>query len=343
MANPPTDETRSFAQQYQLSRQLTWEAGGECWQGKKGDQAVWVYYLPLISPDDHKHWHQWLHKIHKLKDVVPGLPLQAHVEKSQAALAYIRPDRNNLREGGRRLDEWQLAILLLNLSVMLEKIPPSFLPAYLQSEDIFPRKEGGYQWTRVGLRSLQAGLSTFQGTLSEAYLAPEIVAGDAPSSASSVFSLGVCLYELAGGGLAFGVEGGRRAARVQTKLPPIPNLSPRFNQLLQLMLASKPDRRPSAKTLHRLASTFMREKQWKSVGGLSFARDVSGLPLSQEKKSSSKPKPTAEPSPVPKAVSPIKPKEGPQDDKPEPEKRSPKERTQKTNKLWPIMLTALLG
>lgn len=354
MTNPPTDETRSFALQYQLSRQLGGEDAGELWQGEKNGQAIWGYYLPLVSPADEKHWQHWLGQLKTLNLDAPtlSLPLSHELENGKVTLAYPMPAEKSLRESSAKLDEWQLAVLLLNISAILEKIPLSSLPYYLQTDDLFPRKEGGYQWARFGLRTLQAGLSSFQGTIKEAYLAPEIVAGTAPTSASSVFSLGVCLYELAGGGLAFGNEGGRRAARVQTNLPTLPQLSARFNQVLQLMLASKPDRRPNAETLHRLAKTFMREKHWKSVGGFAFARDVSGIPLSKEKKAFSDPKTSpAKSNPRPKAAppKPIKPAQN-KKEKARPIKkteiagRSPKEAIKQKNRLRPLLiLVPVLG
>ncbi|MEL7339196.1 MAG: hypothetical protein AAGM67_01830, partial [Bacteroidota bacterium] len=197
---------------------------------------------------------------------------------------------------------------------------------------------------------LEGGLSSFQETIKEAYLAPEIVAKEGASPASAIFALGICLYELAGGGLAYGLEGGRRAAKVQANLPPIPNLSARFNQLLQLMLARKSDRRPKADTLQRLASTFLREKQWKSVGGLSFAPDVSGIPLNQEQKqplpetpaltAPMKPEPSLPPSPpAPKPTPKDEPMRSPKESLSTPPRSS---NSNERRKQIPILMLSLL-
>ena len=106
----------------------------------------------------------------------------------------------------------------------------------------------------------------------EAYKSPEYFMEDyEPTEASEVFSLGVTLYEMASGKLPFGERGGRTLAVGEVFPDQIEDLSTRFNQVLRLCLAKRPEQRPDLKMLIRLAERFMERGEWQSIAGFSFA------------------------------------------------------------------------
>ena len=106
----------------------------------------------------------------------------------------------------------------------------------------------------------------------DAYKAPEYFAENAvPTPASEIFSLGVTLYEMASGKLPFGERGGKSLAFGEVFPDEIEDLSERFNQVLRLCLAKKPDQRLDLRMLKSLAERYVERGEWQSVSGFSFA------------------------------------------------------------------------
>ncbi|MEM6344298.1 MAG: hypothetical protein AAF927_10485 [Bacteroidota bacterium] len=300
----PLDHPRLFAKKYKLSRQLPFKDKVELWQGEFEAKPFWVYYFPLYSEAAIQAWIRWQEKWERLKSARIArslvIPHEVQREANQGVIVFPAPKGPFLAIEERGYTELELALLLLDMSQAL--ISLNSLPRYLtvSNSQIYRRSEDGFAFYGWGLEVLYDDLFSPQKFASAAYKAPEqfLDEGSAGTEAS-IFALGVSLYQLAAAKLPFGSQGGQNLAQRQLSLPELPQYSARFNHILQLMLAKKADRRPSADTLYRLASTFIKEQTWKSVGGLSFNPNLSGSPLAD-----AGPKDATERSPQEKAPQP---------------------------------------
>lgn len=332
----PIDHPRLFANKYKLSRQLPYEGQGDLWLGEKNGQAFWIYYIPLTSTEAIQSWEKWRLSWENLKGGMTSkvlyFPVECQKEENFAVIVFPAPNGENIGKEQKTLPELDLALLMLDMSQALIDAKDSQSQMNISPAFMYRRQEGGFAIFGWGIGQLDKALSGTQSLEAPAYLAPEkFDTTQKVGPEASVFSLGVSLFELAAGTLPFGMKGGARLAQVNAPLPELAQYSERFNHILQLMLARKADRRPSADTLFRLANTFIKEQQWKSVGGLSFAPSLSGTPLSTQADTRKEP---------PKAKKPV-PEEA--------VKRSPKEKTEpkpeKKRSLWLalIPLIAIIG
>ncbi|MEL7533178.1 MAG: hypothetical protein AAFN10_17810 [Bacteroidota bacterium] len=280
----PIDHPRLFAKKYQLSRQVPIKDGIELWEGVYDGQTYWVYYFPLESQAALDRWTQWQIDWDILNGMqLPNsliIPLEGQKEINNGVLAYPAPKGQSILSEAKEFSELELALLLLDMSQALIALNAQNIYTTLSPSMIYRRSEGGFALHGWGIESLyEATLAPHQWADS-AYKAPESFDKKAELGAeASVFALGVSLYQLASGKLAFGEKGGASLSPLSQGLPQLPKYSARFNHILGLMMAYKADRRPSADTLFRLANTFIKEQTWKSVGGLSFGPNLSGTPL----------------------------------------------------------------
>ncbi|MFK7920570.1 MAG: hypothetical protein AB8H47_01375 [Bacteroidia bacterium] len=337
----PVDHPRLFANKYKLSRQLSYDGQGDLWLAEKDGLAYWIYYIPLTTVQAIQLWEKWELKLEDLKAKMITkaliLPTESQKEEDLAVVVFPAPNGESIGKEQKTLSELDLALLMLDMSQSLIDAEDGQSQMTISPAYMYRRQEGGFSIFGWGLRALNQTLSGEQSVEAPAYLAPECFdpAQDVGSEAS-IFSLGVSLFELAAAKLPFGIKGGARLAQVNVPLPELPQYSERFNHILQLMLARKADRRPSADTVFRLASTFIKEQQWKSVGGLSFAPSLSGTPLSTQVDA---PKQLPK---VEKLVQKEKVKRSPKEEtKTEPKSEKPK--SEKKNKLWLAFIPVLAG
>ena len=103
----------------------------------------------------------------------------------------------------------------------------------------------GPRLTDFGIASIEEGTSelTLPGTVlaTPSYAAPEVLAGDAPTPASDVFSLAALIYGLISGSPPYG--------GVDRSEPPPPLADAAVDRVLRPALAAEPARRPSAREL----------------------------------------------------------------------------------------------
>lgn len=95
------------------------------------------------------------------------------------------------------------------------------------------------------------------------YFAPEQAAGEAPSPASDVYSLGVVFYEMLTGSLPFQAPTAAELARLHMEAPPtppseyVPDMPPTIEQIILKVLSKEPSARyRTADQLGRVLMTF---------------------------------------------------------------------------------------
>ncbi len=325
----PIDHPRLFAKKYKLSRPIPSNNGIELWYGESAGQAHWVYYFPLETPEAHKAWANWQTKWQQIRAAQGpkslAIALEGQIELDKGVLAFQAPLGQAIDKEEKTFSELELALLLLDMSQALVALSEQNASMTIVPSMIYRRPEGGFLLHAWGLEEVYDLAMAPQKWVEDAYKAPELFDQSSVSGLqSSIFSLGVSLYQLASGKLAYGPKGGENLSPHSQGLAPLAQYSDRFNHILGLMMAYKADRRPSADTLFRLASTFIKEQHWKSVGGLSFGPNLSGTPLTKE----STPKPN---------------KRSPQEQKEKPKAPKVEETTSKSRiNLW-VGIIAILG
>lgn len=278
-------DAKSIASKYQLYQQLEGDAFAERWLGEWEGQLVLVKYLQPLDETGQDIWQNWGKNIYRLRktQVPPSiqLPIAWGLEEGAPYLVLPYLEGQTLASLKGQLDEKQLATILLEMSEALSWLHNQWEPILhlsIHPQNILLAPTGQYKLLDVGLTGplrllrgpMKTGLQTHRGYLASEYFD----AGQSVGPEADIFALGASLYEAASGQLPLGELGGKRLLD-GGEIPRLPeNFSPRFNQILQVMLAKGADRRPDATTLVRLGEVFRGTGDWQSVSGFSFAPSV---------------------------------------------------------------------
>lgn len=273
---------KSIATKYRLHQEVKGDSFAERWMGEWEGTPVVVKYLKPLDEKGKEIWQAWGKSIYRIrKTQVPDqiqIPLAWGLEKNAPYVVLPFEEGEPLSQIQGKLDEKQLAHILLEMSEALSWLHNQWEPVFhhtIHPGNIFQSSDGKCRLLDLGLTGplrLLGGPKISDRLARWGYLAPEYFDNSVEiGPEADIFALGASLYQVATGELPLGEGGGKRLFDGGEVLPLPAQYSPRFNQIIQVMMAKGPDRRPDANTLVRLGEVYRGTGAWKSVSGFSFA------------------------------------------------------------------------
>jgi eukaryotic-like serine/threonine-protein kinase len=196
-------------------------------------------------------------------NIVLLIDVVKHEGTSHLVLEYV--DGENLRDILERRSRLSEALACSIASEVLRGLAHlhsrGFVHRDLKPENILLGKEGLVKLCDFGIAtSGSAQIERAEGFGTPAYLAPEVLLGDAASPESDLFALGVCLFEMIAGRRPFDTEAtdrgvglqGRLQARERTNMrlrdreaPLLRTLAPETSRSVERLVAKLLQKRPS--------------------------------------------------------------------------------------------------
>jgi serine/threonine protein kinase len=150
----------------------------------------------------------------------------------------------------------------------LHKKEPPIIHQDIKPDNFLIDEDGNYLLADFGIsskirRTLTRSIGEKASTGTMAYMPPEKFNEDRQAiKAGDIFSLGVCIFELLTGELAFGDLGGL-ALKSGADLPKLPDsYSKELNSIIRSCLAKDPWDRPTAITLMEIAKNYVLTGKW---------------------------------------------------------------------------------
>jgi serine/threonine-protein kinase len=146
----------------------------------------------------------------------------------------------------------------------------------VKPDNVLIDKNGSYLLTDFGISAQRVYKTGETTSITIPYASPERFKDFyKPSSAADVFSLGVMIYELCTGQLPWPGQG-TKSITPQTPLPGLPGrFSQELNELMKACLHYKPEARPDASEIKRIAEKYIATGSWDFV----TIRDTIEIPV----------------------------------------------------------------
>ena len=271
----------NLAGKFRLKEVLIRGSFKEVWLAKRGTETIVVALFKVPKGYNRAEWKQIRDSSavqRKLDHPHLLRPLAIGITKGMPYMALPYLQAGSIKDRREEWNEFSLTTLMFQAATALEVLHsqnPPVLHGSIRPGNFLISYQGDFVLSDYCISGyLKRRLPEDHPSRIELhpYQAPECFSQEsAIGPEADIFSLGVCLYELASGHLPFGKTGSRPLVNGEVDPEPLEAFSTRFDQVVQICMAKGPDRRPDAATLARLARRFLDKGEWQSVQGFSFA------------------------------------------------------------------------
>jgi uncharacterized protein (TIGR02145 family) len=283
-----SEENTLFANRYQLIERLGIGGYSEVWKAEDTLAGNMLVAIKIFAPDKglDKSGLELFGKEYTLVFDLnhPNLlkPMHYDVFKDSPYLVLQYCSKGSLYQKIGKLAENEIAAFIKQTASALAYLHQQETPIIHQDikpDNFLIDNNGNYLLADFGIsskirRTLTRSMGEKASTGTMAYMPPEKFNEDRQAiKAGDIFSLGVCMFELLTGELAFGDLGGL-ALKSGADLPKLPDsFSKELNSIIRCCLAKDPWDRPTAESLVEIAKSYELNGKW----------DISKLPIVKQK------------------------------------------------------------
>ena len=284
---PTLKQNEIFANRYQLIKKLGVGGYSEVWLVKDNKAGGMEVALKIYSPEkglDDKGLETFSKEFSLVFNLNhAGLLKPTYFDDYEGSPYLVMPYCKNASMADKigNITEKELASFIHQAAsalAYLHKKEPPIIHQDIKPDNFLIDDEGNYLLADFGISSKirktltkTMGEKNSSGTM--AYMPPEKFSRDRQTiKAGDIFSLGITLYELLTGELAFGEHGGL-SLHGGAEIPDLPKqYSSELNDLIRSCMAKDPWDRPTADTLEEIAKNYELTGKW----------DISKLPIAKK-------------------------------------------------------------
>ena len=282
-----SEENTLFANRYQLIERLGIGGFSEVWKAEDTLAGNMLVAIKIFAPDKglDKSGLELFGKEYTLVFDLnhPNLlkPMHYDVFKDSPYLVLQYCSKGSLYQKIGKLAENEIAAFIKQTASALAYLHQQETPIIHQDikpDNFLIDNNGNYLLADFGIsskirRTLTRSMGEKASTGTMAYMPPEKFNEDRQAiKAGDIFSLGVCMFELLTGELAFGDLGGL-ALKSGADLPKLPDsFSKELNSIIRCCLSKDPWDRPTAETLVEIAKSYELNGKW----------DITKLPVAKK-------------------------------------------------------------
>jgi uncharacterized protein (TIGR02145 family) len=281
---PTLKQNEIFANRYQLIKKLGVGGYSEVWLAKDNKAGGMEVALKIYSPEkglDDKGLETFSKEFSLAFNLNhAGLLKPIYFDDYEGSPFLVMPYCKNASMADKigNISEKELAAFIFQATsalAYLHKKEPPIIHQDIKPDNFLIDDEGNYLLADFGISSKirktltkTMGEKNSSGTM--AYMPPEKFSRERLTiKAGDIFSLGITLYELLTGELAFGEHGGI-ALFSGAEIPDLPKqYSSELNEVVRSCMAKDPWDRPTADTLMEIAKNYELNAKW----------DISKLPI----------------------------------------------------------------